>query len=78
MEFNSIHEAWLFWVNYGGQKGFEVRKRYSNKRKSDGKVRSCRFVCADEDYRLKDKSDHLIKCPRAEQKMNVKVVWGPD
>ena len=50
MEFNSTDEVWLFWVNYGGQKGFDVRKRYSNKR-NDGKVRSCRFVCANEDHR---------------------------
>lgn len=37
MEFSIIEEAWMFWISYGGQKGFEVRKRYINKRKSDGK-----------------------------------------
>ena len=26
MEFNTIDEAWMFWIAYGGQKGFEVRK----------------------------------------------------
>lgn len=31
---------------YGGQKGFEVRKRCTNIRSADGKVTSCRFVCA--------------------------------
>ena len=76
MEFNSTHEAWLFWVNYGGQKGFEVRKRYSNKRKSDGKIRSCRFVCANEGHRLKDKRDHLIKSPRAETRTDCEVRMG--
>ena len=48
MEFNTIDEAWMFWIRYGGQKGFEVKKRYTNKRKSDGKVSSCRYVCANE------------------------------
>jgi hypothetical protein len=38
MEFGTIEEAWMFWVGYGGLKGFEVRKMYTNKRKSDGKA----------------------------------------
>jgi hypothetical protein len=50
MEFSNINEAWMFSVSYGGQKGFEVRKRYTNKRKSDEKVRSCRYVCTNEDH----------------------------
>ena len=41
MEFSTIEEARMFWVTFGGQKGFEVRKKYANKRKSDEKVRSC-------------------------------------
>ena len=76
MKFSSTDEAWMFWVSYGGQKGFEVRKRYSNKRKSDGKIRSCRFVCANEGHKLKDKRDHLIKCPRAETRTDCQVRMG--
>ena len=38
MEFNTIDEAWMFWIRYGGQKGFEVGKRYRNERKSDGNL----------------------------------------
>ena len=64
MEFRNSDEAWSFWISYGAQKGFEVRKRYTNKRKSDGKISSCRYVCANEDHRLPDKRDHLTKCPR--------------
>ena len=65
MEFSGIDEAWMFWISYGGQKGFEVKKSNTNKRKSDGKVR-CRFyVCANEGHRKEDKRDHLTKCPRA-------------
>ncbi|KAF2926872.1 hypothetical protein DAI22_06g161203 [Oryza sativa Japonica Group] len=41
-------EAWEFWKSYGGNIGLEVRKRYANKRKSDGKVRSFRYVCSKE------------------------------
>ena len=76
MEFCSPDEAWMFWVSYGGQKGFEVIKRYSNKRKLDGKIRSCRFVCANEGHRLKDKRDYLIKCPRAETRTDCQVRTG--
>jgi hypothetical protein len=36
MEFSTLEEAWMFWISYGGQKGFEVRTKYRNKRKSDG------------------------------------------
>jgi hypothetical protein len=45
----------MFWIAYGGQKGFEVRKSYTNKIKSDGKIRSCRYVCAKEGHRKKIK-----------------------
>ena len=38
MEFGSSDEAWAFWLRYGGHRGFEVRKRYTNKRPTDGKV----------------------------------------
>jgi len=76
MEFNTIDEAWMFWISYGGQKGFEVRKMYTNKRKSDGKVRSCRYVCANEGHRKKDKRDHLTKCPRAETRTDCQVRMG--
>jgi hypothetical protein len=73
MEFRNSHEAWILWVNYGGQKGFEVRKRYTNKRAVDGKITSCRFVCANEGRRLEDKRDHLTKCPRAETRTDCQV-----
>ena len=71
MEFSNINEAWMFWVSYGGQKGFEVRKRYTNKRSSDGMVRSCRYVCANEGHRVEDKRGRLIKCPRAETRTDL-------
>ena len=53
MLFKSSEEAWLFWRAYGGRAGFDVRKRYNNVRKFDGKVTSCRFVCANEGHRKK-------------------------
>ena len=66
----------MFWISYGGYKGFEVRKIYTNKRKLDGKVSSCRFVCANEGQRKPDKRDHLTKCPRAETRTNCQVCMG--
>jgi hypothetical protein len=35
MEFRNLDEAWAFWLSYSGQKGFEVKKRYTDKRSSD-------------------------------------------
>nr|AAS58488.1 putative transposase [Triticum monococcum] len=73
MEFRNSDEAWAFWLTYSGQKGFEVRKRYTNRRPTDGKVTSCRFVCANEGHRWQDKRDHLTKCPRAETRTECQV-----
>ena len=76
IEFRNSDEAWAFWLSYGGHKGFEVRKQYTNKRKSDGKVSSCRYVCANEGHRKEDKRDHLTKCPRAETRTDCRVRMG--
>ncbi|XBI11812.1 hypothetical protein VPH35_138792 [Triticum aestivum] len=73
MEFRSSDEAWSYWLSYGGQKGFEVRKRYTNKSSAEGKVTSCKFVCANEGQRAQDKRDHLTECPRAETRTNCEV-----
>ena len=73
MEFRTSDEAWAFWLGYGGQKGFEVRKKYTNKRPFDGKITSCRFVCAKEGRRSQEKRDHLTKCPRAETRTDCQV-----
>ena len=76
MEFSTTDEAWMFWISYGVHKGFEARKMYTNKRKLDGKVSSCRYVCANEGHRKPDKRDHLTKCPRAETRTNCQVRMG--
>jgi zinc finger SWIM domain-containing protein 3 len=76
MELSTIDEAWIFWISYEGQNRFEVRKRYTNKIKSDGRVRSCRYVCANEGHRKEDKMDHLTKCPRAETRTSCQVCMG--
>jgi len=49
---------------------------YTNKRKSDRKITSFRYVCANEGHRSKDKRDHLIKCPRAETRTDCQVRMG--
>uniref|UniRef100_A0A0E0QKE6 Uncharacterized protein n=1 Tax=Oryza rufipogon TaxID=4529 RepID=A0A0E0QKE6_ORYRU len=43
------------------KKGFEAKKRYTNKRESKDKVTPCRYVYGNEGHRGKDKRDHLIK-----------------
>jgi zinc finger SWIM domain-containing protein 3 len=67
------NETGNFWNTYGGNIDFEVRKRYSNKRKPDGKVRSCRFVCSKEGHREQDKRDHLVKCLHYETRTDCPV-----
>ena len=65
-KFRNLDDAWSFWVNYGDHAEFEVRKRYTNESKFDGKVTSRRYVCAKEGFRARDKRDHITKNPRAE------------
>ena len=66
-------EAWQFWVAYGGHTGFDVRKRYRNLSKFDGKVTSYRFVCANEGHRRKVEREHMTKCFRAETRTDCKA-----
>ena len=65
LKFKNSDEAWLFWVAYGGRTGFDVRKRYTNVSKIDGKVTSCRYVCSNEGHRRKGQKNHVTKCFRA-------------
>ena len=60
----------------GVKKPLWLEKMYTNKRKLDGKVSSCRYVCANEGHRKPDKRDHLTKCPRAETRTNCQVRMG--
>uniref|UniRef100_K3Z018 FAR1 domain-containing protein n=1 Tax=Setaria italica TaxID=4555 RepID=K3Z018_SETIT len=76
MKFRNLDDAWSFWVNYGGHVGFEVRKRYTNECKYDGKATSSRYVCAKEGGRARDKRDHAIKNPRAETRTCCPVRMG--
>jgi hypothetical protein len=43
---------------------------------SNGKIRSCRFVCSTEGHPKQDKRDHLTKCPRAETRTDCEVRMG--
>ena len=60
-------------VAYGGRTGFDVRKRYTNVSKCDGKVTTCRYVCANEGHRRKGQTDHVPKCFRAETRTDCKA-----
>ena len=77
-----MDDAWSFWVDYGGHAGFEVWKRYTNESKSDKKVTSCRYDCANEGHRRKVKRDHVAKCFRPETitdckaRMTIIMDWG--
>ncbi|GJT44014.1 FAR1-related sequence 5-like protein [Tanacetum coccineum] len=43
MEFDTVDDAWHFWINYGGRMGFDVRRHWYNKNKSEGTISSMRF-----------------------------------
>ena len=58
---------------YGGSTGFDVRKRYTNVSKIDGKVTSCRYICSNKDHRRKGQIDHATKCFRAETRTDCKA-----
>jgi hypothetical protein len=60
MKFNSVEQAWNFWVSYGGMVGFDARKQYNNKRKIDGVSTSSRFVCAKAGFRENYPRDQSI------------------
>ncbi|XP_023156640.2 protein FAR1-RELATED SEQUENCE 5-like [Zea mays] len=76
MKFRNPDEGSRFWLAYSGQKGFDVRKRYSNTSKIDGNVTSCRFVCANQGHRGKDKKGYEVKCHRAETRTDCEVRMG--
>jgi zinc finger SWIM domain-containing protein 3 len=73
MVFKDREEAWLFWLAYGAHVGFDVRKRYANKSKMDGKITSCRYVCAKEGVRKKGQRESIQKCFRAETRTECKA-----
>ncbi|TVU13388.1 hypothetical protein EJB05_40441 [Eragrostis curvula] len=76
MTFSSAEEVGMFWVFYGGQIGFNVRKKYENRSDLDNVITSSRFVCSSQGYRAKDKRDHLTKVPRAETRTGCNVHMG--
>ncbi|XP_073121419.1 protein FAR1-RELATED SEQUENCE 5-like [Henckelia pumila] len=75
MPFDSLDEAWKFWVEYGGKTGFGVRKHYYNKNKN-GFITSYKYVCCKEGVRKEDKRDFLTLNPRLETRTNCKVRMG--
>lgn len=73
MEFDNTKAAFEFWRAYSVHVGFGVRKRYSNKRKKDGIISSCRFTCCKEGVRQKDKRDASVKKHRPETRTDCKA-----
>ncbi|XP_048503032.2 protein FAR1-RELATED SEQUENCE 5-like [Beta vulgaris subsp. vulgaris] len=73
MEFDSIDDAWNFWLEYGGKMGFNVRKHYMNK--NNGDVSSRRFLCANEGYRRPTK-EGIVLHSRSETRTSCKVRLG--
>ncbi|XP_057432346.1 protein FAR1-RELATED SEQUENCE 5-like [Lotus japonicus] len=75
MVFDSVEEAWKFWVEYGRRVGFGVRKQYVHNNK-DGYPTSSRFVCCKEGLRRPDKRDYKTTHPRSETRTNCEARLG--
>ncbi|XP_030926043.1 protein FAR1-RELATED SEQUENCE 5-like [Quercus lobata] len=73
MEFDTLKDAWEFWLKYGRQKGFDVRKHYINKSKNDGKITSRGFVCAKQGIRGSEKEDMIRTRNRDDTRTNCPV-----
>ncbi|XP_030924635.1 protein FAR1-RELATED SEQUENCE 5-like [Quercus lobata] len=73
MKFDTLEDAWEFWLKYGRQVGFDVRKHYINKSKNDGKGTSRGFVCAKQGIRGKEKEDMICTRNRDETRTNFPV-----
>ncbi|XP_030924637.1 protein FAR1-RELATED SEQUENCE 5-like [Quercus lobata] len=73
MEFDTLEDAWEFWVKYGRQVGFDVRKHYINKSKNDGKVTSRGFVYAKQGIPGKEKEDMICTRNQDDTRTNCPV-----
>ena len=54
MEFDSLDDAWMFWVQYRSKVGFRVRKYYFNKCKKTGRTTSYKYICCKEGVHKRD------------------------
>ncbi|XP_027343015.1 protein FAR1-RELATED SEQUENCE 5-like [Abrus precatorius] len=68
LQFNTLEEAWKYWIT-----GFGVRKQYYNRRKVDGVISSCRYVCCKEGHRKDDKRNLTVTKHRAETRTDCLV-----
>ena len=73
MEFDTLEDAWEFWLKYGRQMGFDVRKHYLNKSKKDGKITSRGFVYAKQGIRGPKKEDMIRTRNRDDTRTNCPV-----
>ncbi|CAL5214178.1 unnamed protein product [Lathyrus oleraceus] len=74
MIFDSIEDAWKFWVDYSEKVEFGLRKQYYHKNKNDI-ITSYKFVCK-EGLRKPDKRDYKTINPGPETRTNCQVRLG--
>ncbi|XP_038701025.1 protein FAR1-RELATED SEQUENCE 5-like [Tripterygium wilfordii] len=73
LEFNTLDEAWNYWIDYGKHMGFSVRKAFVNKSKKDGRVTTRGFVCSKEGVRRVDQRQLSPDSHRDETRTNCPV-----
>ncbi|XP_023929266.2 protein FAR-RED ELONGATED HYPOCOTYL 3-like [Quercus suber] len=73
MEFDTLKDAWEFWLKFGRQMGFDARKHYINKNKNDEKITSNGFVCAKQGIRGPEKENMIRTRNRDDTRTNCPV-----
>ncbi|KAL9690386.1 hypothetical protein QQ045_010784 [Rhodiola kirilowii] len=76
MDFDSVEDAWEFWIEYGARTGFTPRKLYTHKSTKDGLPSNAIFVCNKEGQRKEESGIETKKKERAETRTNCEVRFG--
>ncbi|XP_038699685.1 protein FAR1-RELATED SEQUENCE 5-like [Tripterygium wilfordii] len=73
LEFNTLDEAWNYWIDYDKHMGFSVRKAFVNKSEKDVRVTMRGFVCSEEGVRRVDQRQLNPDSHRDETRTNCPV-----
>ncbi|KAL9660886.1 hypothetical protein QQ045_025705 [Rhodiola kirilowii] len=76
MDFNSVEDAWEFWVEFGARTGFTPRKFYSHVSKVDQLPSNVVYVCNKEGKGKEDSGLETRKRGRVETRTNCEVRFG--
>ncbi|WOK92864.1 protein FAR1-RELATED SEQUENCE 5-like [Canna indica] len=64
MVFESEHDAYEFYTQYGWKTGFSIRREYGNRSRKTDQITSRKFTCSKEGFRGHDKRQERVKHPK--------------